>query len=127
MREKGGKPKGAFNALAIVMARDNHEILWDDLELELGSELGSTMLNLKNPNTKAIADLVARVGDGFYVLAWGDKKPHKKHGREHSYMPIKRSGDAWQMCSRRPPYHVLLEFKTIGELLQAIIRRVRAD
>ncbi len=88
MSKHGGKPKKAFNALAIVVSRDHTSIDREDLSFEFGGEIASASINLEDPKIKDIIELLELANDGFYMLAWGDRKPHKKKDFERSYMPI---------------------------------------
>lgn len=122
MSVKGGKPKKAFNALSIVMARDHAEVLREELEFELGTELGSVMVDPIKDKPKAVASLLKKAGEEFRILAWDDKKPNKKRGTDWSFIPIKHVGTDWGVCSRRPPYHVLVMFASDELMAEAVMR-----
>ena len=126
MSVKGGKPKKAFNVLSIVMARDHTEIPREDLEFNLGTEIGSTMVDpTKDKPTKIVSLLGLVTSDDYYFFAWADKKPSKKRGTDNNFMSIKREGTSWFVCSRRPPYQTLVEFKTVDGMAQGVMNGMK--
>ena len=123
MSVKGGKPKKAFNMLSIVFHRDHGEVLPEHLEFGLGTEMGSVMVDpTKDKTTKIVALLSQAASDGYYLLAWDDKKPNKRRGTDWRFIPVMRADSGWAICSRRPPYHTLVTFGTAELMAGGIMR-----